>query len=258
MSEYKAIEYFTEVDLKWSDFKDVPDDQKSALAISCFAVSEVNALMKQYAFADHALTGKPAIDYGILIHSHIILRTWSAKLFEFSEFITFRDKNNRTSDEKLVKLGARAAARFEPLKNLKGYNTARNLRHEASSHYLLDPVRKNLPFVSDIANCNLYLHQQNGNSHYPMGDEVVFVGRLNREASKIADENEKAQIYQEWWKWNLTATRWLHKVHYWLCKAVIPGGVGQRRSSRIAYWIDPQLVGTPDEVKLPIFLRRHE
>ncbi len=255
MSEVKAIEFFTEVELSWKDFSSLSDDQKSALSIVCFAVSEINSLMRIYAFSDHTLTGKAAIDYSILVQSHGILRSWSAKLFEFSEFVTFRDRKNRTSDDRLLELSRTAKESFNALKRENGYVIARSLRHETTNHYLLDPVRKSLPFVSDRANCNFYLHKKNGNSVFPMGDEVVFIGRINREGAKIESALEKAEMYDQWWKWNLAATKWLHRVHFDFYKEFVePRSKGKRIKTR-DYWIDPRLVGVPDETKLPVFLR---
>ncbi|MFN8993274.1 MAG: hypothetical protein ACK5X3_06380, partial [Pseudomonadota bacterium] len=180
-----AIEYFVELEMRWKEFDPLSDDEKAALSIVCFAVTEVNALMRIYAFAEHHFTGNAAIDYGMLAQSHSLLRCWSAKLFEFSEFITFKDKNNRTSTPSLLALSKKHVAAFDVLKSANGYGAARYLRHETTNHYFLDPVRKNLPHVSDRANCNFYLHQLNGNSHFPMGEEVVFVGRLNRDGAYL-------------------------------------------------------------------------
>jgi len=81
-----AIEYFVELEMRWKEFDPLSDDEKAALSIVCFAVTEVNALMRMYAFAEHHFTGKAAIDYGMLAQSHSLLRSWSAKLFEVSEF----------------------------------------------------------------------------------------------------------------------------------------------------------------------------
>ena len=256
MSKTLAIEYFVELEMKWKDFAPLSDDQKAALAVVCFAVTEVNALMRMYAFADHDFTGKPAIDYGMLAQSQSILRTWSAKLFEFSEFIAFKDKANRTTDSVLKSLSDKHTLTFESLKPAAGYQTARYLRHEATNHYLLSPVKKNLPYVSDKANCNFYLHQMTGNSHYPMGDEVVFAARLNREGAHLATSEEKKETYRTWWNWNLTATKWLNDVHFSFYKElVVPISKG-KSARRRNYWIDPRFVGVPAKVKIPSVLRR--
>lgn len=260
MSDVSAIEYFVELEMRWKEFDPLSDDQKAALSIVCFAVTEVNALMRMYAFTEHDPSGKAAIDYGVLAQSHSLLRSWSAKLFEFSEFITFKDKNNRTSDKALLHLSEKHTATFENLKLASGYGAARYLRHEATNHYLLDPVRKNLPYVSDRANCNFYLHQLNGNSHFPMGEEVVFVGRLNRDSVRLATEEEKKKTYRDWWTWNLSATNWLNEVHldfYREFVAPLVKATGKTARRRV-YWIDPRLVGVPEQEKVPIFARKEQ
>jgi hypothetical protein len=256
VSGITAIEYFVELEMRWKEFDPLSDDEKAALSIVCFAVTEVNALMRMYAFAEHHFTGKAAIDYGMLAQSHSLLRSWSAKLFEFSEFITFKDKNNRTSDPSLLALSKKHASTFEALKTENGYGAARYLRHETTNHYLLVPVRKNLPHVSDRANCNFYLHQLNGNSHFPMGEEVVFVGRLNRDGAHLATDEEKRKTYSDWWTWNLSATKWLNAVHLDFYRELVVPLAKAKTARRRAYWIDPRLVGVPEQDKLPLFMRK--
>jgi hypothetical protein len=256
VSGNSAIEFFVELEMRWKEFHPLSDDQKAALSIVCFAVTEVNALMRMYAFAEHELTGKAAIDYGTLAQSHCILRSWSAKLFEFSEFITFKDKNNRTSDPALLDLSKRHTDTFETLKSESGYGVARFLRHEATNHYLLDPVRKNLSHISDSANCNFYLHDLNGNSHFPIGEEVVFVGRLNRAGAHLASDEERKKSYRDWWRWNLSATKWLNAVHLDYYRELVVPLARAKSARRRAYWIDPRLVGVPEEHKLPLFMRK--
>jgi hypothetical protein len=255
--EYRAIEFFSELDLKWHHLDEMNDDQKSALAVICFAVSEVNALSRMYLFAHHELSGFPAIDFAIMTQVHSVLRNWSAKLFEMSEFLSFRDKDNRTTDKQLIRLGSAALDAFKKLKDDEGYRVARALRHEATNHYLLGPVRKNLPFVSDRANCTFFLHKQRGNSIYPLGDEVLFAGRLNREGAKFDTTSEKKQAYDKWFDWNLKATDWLHDVHLDFFREFI-GPIAKKHRLRLRlrdYWIDPILVSDRDSPKIPVVFR---
>ena len=258
MSETFAIEYLHELEFRWKDFDALSDDQKAAFSIACFAVSEVNALTKIYAYSQHELTGQTAIDYGVMIQSHSVLRSWSAKLFEFSEFIYFRGRDNRTTDATLLSISKRHVETFKKLRDDKGYSAARYLRHETTNHYLLSPVRKNLEFVSENANCNFYVHQMTGNSYYPMGDEVVFAARMSREGGHSGTVEEKLRVYKNWWQWNLAATTWLHGVHFDLYNELIKPIAKTKFARRKDYWISPSLVGTPEERKIPLFMRRQE
>jgi hypothetical protein len=258
VSEAAAIEFFNELNMRWSHFSELSDDQKAALAIVCFAASEVNALAKMYIFAQHELTGKDAIDYGIMAQTHSILRTWSAKLFEMSEFVEFKGKYNKTKDTKLQKLGDEAFQSFKPLMGLEGHRIAKSLRHEATSHYYLAPVKSNLPFVDDKANCSFYLHSSSGNSNFPLGDEVVFAGLLNREGAKFQSLEDKLEVYRLWWRWNLDATKWLHAVHLAFFRELVAPLAREKgiKMRRRAYWIDPALVSQLDQPKLPVVLRK--
>lgn len=260
MSKSLAIESYLEINLKWKHLDALSVDQKAALAIVCFAVTEVNSLSRLYLFSQHPHAGEDAIDFAIMAQTNSLLRSWSAKLFEFSDFLTFKDRSNRTDDEKIRKIAAESLEDFAKLLEGNGYNTARALRHEATNHYLLGPVRKNLPYVSESATTTFFLHRKNGSSVYPIGDEVVFAARLNRIGASFDTYEQRVALYKEWFDWNLAATKWLHAVHLRffvdLVKPILlRNGIASRRRD---YWIDPSLVGSIDGPRIPIFFRGTE
>jgi hypothetical protein len=255
VSEVKALEKITVFPLRWSDLEALTEQQKAALAIVSFAVTEINCLMRLYLFSTHDLTGDDIVDYSILAQSGVILRTWSSKLYEISTFLRFSDSFNKTDDDVLKRLGKESLESFEEIQKKSGYTSARNFRNEVSNHYSLAAVTKNLKHVPNHVNCNMYLHKMNGNSYFPMGDDVVFIGRLNRQGeSGTSIENERS-LYEEWMRWNSEATRWLNDVHLRFVLELVINRLPGRVANEKLLWLDQKLAGNPSDLKIPIFLR---
>jgi hypothetical protein len=99
------------------------------------------------------------------------------------------------------------------------------IRHEVANHYTLKAAKKNLRFISPEADLSLYVHELRGNSFYPMGEEVIFAGRLNRHLSGSAADIPPSDAFDEWLDWSLKATNLANKVHFELVKALILGNV---------------------------------
>jgi hypothetical protein len=255
VSEAKALETLVEFPLSWDEIETLPPDQRAALGIICFAFSEINALMRMYAFSQRSLSGDEAIDMAVIIQNNVLLRTWSAKIYEFSEFLRFHG-DHKTTDATLLELAHNALLSFEAHKKAEGYSSARNLRHEASNHYLLGPVKKNLNAVSRRANCSLYLHEMTGNSFYPLGEEIVFLGRLNRQGLKLETEEERQGLYQAWWDWCLATTKWQQSVTAKFLRRIILDNFPDKKPQRKDHWLSLDLVGNPELSNFPVFIRR--
>jgi hypothetical protein len=256
VSENKALEKIAVFPLRWSDLAYLSDHQKAALSIVSFAVTEINCLMRLYLFSRHDLTGDDIVDYASLAQSGVLLRTWSSKLFEVSSFLRFKESYNKTNDEALTRLGKEASEEFKGIEAGSGYASARNFRNEVSNHCSLSAVEKNLEHVPSHANCNMYLHSMQGNSYFPIGDDVVFIGRLNRQGAQRTSLEQERNLYEEWMQWNLDATRWLNDVHLKFFAEFIANRLPGRVATERLLWLDPKMVGNPSDVRIPVFMRK--
>ena len=80
------------------------------------------------------------------------------------------------------------------------------------------------------------------------------MGMMNRHA-KRDDTLQAMELFDEWMQWNLLANGWLSKTHVEFV-VQLPLGQGDAMSARKrSYWIPPELVGTRDDRKAPLFLR---
>lgn len=236
----------------------LPEDQQAALAILSYAVSETNALAKLYICQSHEMTGIEAIDLASTIQRFVVLRSWSARLFEIEQFLTLGGKKKKTDDSALMSLASAAIQDFESIRTHQGYAIARDLRNEATSHYSFDAAKKNLSHVSNNSNCTMYLHELNGNSFFPLGEEVMFQGRLNRKGSNLASREERAQLLKYWYDWNLLANKWLADAHVNFIKTLVIERFEGKGARKKTYWVPKEFVGTKEDRMTPVFLEKSD
>lgn len=253
----KAIEHFVEYPTSWARIQQLPDDQQAAIALLSYAVSEANALSRLYILNSHNLIDEEAIDCATSIQRFLLLRIWSAKLFEVEDFLQLGSAKKKASKDKdLLELAADALQSFSKLRDTTAYPVVRNIRHEATNHYSFKAAKQNLKHVSKNANCNMYLHELNGNSFYPMGEEVMFIGRINRHGASLATKDQKSELLESWMNWNLEANNWLAQTHKSFVSKLIFEPDGQKSARKRSYWIPPEMVGSRDENVAPIFVRK--
>jgi len=252
----KALEKLVEFPVRWSDLDGLTTDQKAFLAIVSYAASEFNILRRLYLFASHETTDEDQdILFGTTMQRLVVLRTWSAKLFELSQTVEKLSKENGTSDLVVQRVAKSAWKSFEDTKLTDGYKIARNVRHEATNHYSMDAAKRNLPFVPSHANCGLFMHEKDGNSFYPMGEEVMFMGRMNRSGSSLKTDEERAEQLNLWARWNLDATRWSRELQRSIDTELLFDHMPGRSGKQKVYWFDPELVGGLTGRRVPLFLR---
>jgi hypothetical protein len=95
-----------------------------------------------------------------------------------------------------------------------------------------------------------------GNSFYPLGEEVVFSGRLNRFTSNRVSKEERLQAGKEWMEFNFAATRWVRKVHAAIIRRLLFKKFPARRARPKEYWLPTGYVADIDDQGIPIFLRK--
>ncbi|MFK7835149.1 MAG: hypothetical protein AB8B60_02915 [Sulfitobacter sp.] len=252
----KALQKQFEYPLTWKDLAVLPAEQLALLSLANFAAAELNILQRIYIQTAHNLTQDAALDVAIAAQRYVVLRTWSAKLFEFAAMFEGLLKQG-LEDDTTLEMAKEAVERFGALKESDGYAIVRNVRHEASNHYSFSAALKNLSHVPDHANCNMYMNKLDGNSYYPMGEEVMFVGRLNRHGASIKTEEEKQQLLVIWHDWNVEANEWLRKVHERIFSKFVSVRFPDRSAREKLYWFDPKLAGDMVPPSIPIFLRNN-
>ncbi len=257
---HKEIEHFEEVRITADSLTKLPEDQKAIVSLLSFAVNEINILKNLYLFTAHDYVDQDLIDGLLLSREFLILRTWSAKLFEVEKCLTKIVNKRQTHDAKVLNLCQQALANFS---SINGANTRpvypiiRNIRNWVANHYSFDEAKQNLKHVTPSNNCKFYLHKMNGNSHYPIGDEVMFLGIMNRHCAGHG-KRDAGDLMKSWMEWNLEADNWLATTHAKFTEELVFKNDASMTSRKVSCWIPPELVGTQDGQKAPILYRKAE
>ena len=257
MSAPSAIEFLVEFPITSGDLASLSEERRTMYALLSFAINELNTLGRLSGFAAHPPCGQENIDIVSAIQSATVLRVWSAKLFELFDALESCEKQV-AADAGLLEFIVEFKNRFSQQRQSEGYSVARNIRHESTNHYKFDAIRKNLNFIDESANCKLQFHSLLGNSFYPYGEEIAFVGRINRHFSSSKDSLKGPEQIQLWMAWNLEVTKLANEVFQRFLKKFIIGAFPKRRGSRKTYWIPPSLVAEIGSVKVPVFIRKSE
>lgn len=246
------IEHIYEYRLSFDQFQALSKLEQAALAISSFAATEANTLMRLYVCAALPMIGDSAVDAINSLQRHTTLRIWSAKLFEFQNFIRELNTKCRQDNHQLVPIVSDMMRKSRQLRTGPGYKIVEEVRNSSSNHYLLDRALENLEHLSPLADLRMFAHELEGNSVSPIGEEVMFVGILNR----FKTEAQEANYYEAWHKWNTQASKWLKECHlaFWEETAFkqFPEIYGRKK----AHWLPEEFVGEIDSDFTPLFLRR--
>lgn len=257
MSEKTAIVHLTQYPISVNEFSALSKDQQAGLAIVSYAVSESNVFAKLFIAAAHDPVDEAVIDSSIAMQQFTILRAWSAKLFEVEAFLCLGGKKKESEDVLLLKIAAECLNEFSVLRQHEGYPITRDLRNEATSHYSFSSARKNLEHLSQSFDASMYLNEQTGNSFYPLGEEVMFVGRINRRAANLTDKAERMKILESWMNWNIQANQWLVSCHNKFVRQLLFDRFENKYARKRVFWVPPALSLTKEEAKVPIFYRKN-
>jgi len=250
----KALVHLLEFDANWETMSKLPEDHIAAISVLCYAVSEVNALARIYLSQSHEYIGERAIDSASNIQRFVILRSWSAKLFEIEKSLQLGGKKPKSTDIILLELADGAKKEFEKLATGNGYNIARDIRHEATNHYSFKAAKKNLGNVPANIDCNMYLHEIGGNSFYPLGEAVMFHARLDRRWAGISHERSRDGFFNEWLTWNLDTTKWLMETHANFTDRLVFNALGRNEFKKRAYWVPEEFTAGYKDRMTPVFL----
>jgi hypothetical protein len=255
----KAIVQYDEFLLSVAQLQSLPEDQVAALATLSYAVTEVNCLARIFLSQSHDYIGEKLIDELVGVQRLVILRTWSAKLFEVIEFLQgFSSKKSQLTDDPLiVKLAQEALVELAPLTKSEGYEAARDLRHEATNHYSFKAAKGNIRHVHSDALCSLYIHRHGGNDFFPLGEAVMFHGRLHRRWKDLQSLDRKREKFDSWLQWCMDANKFLIELHAKFANAIVFKGLGRNTFYQRNYFVPESMVGHPFDDLTPIVFREN-
>jgi hypothetical protein len=174
----------------------------------------------------------------------------SSKLFEVVEFYQMKGKYNRTKDAKLKEFAQHAASTYKGLSHLTGHSIATTLRHEAISHYKLQPARMNSDFIPNDLDCSTFVYQIDGNCFFSLGEETIFEAKLERIASEIGESS--LDTLALWLEWIKKTELWMQTMHIDLTKLVLGSILAQKRFENYGIEVDKETIKKIQNNAIPV------
>lgn len=252
----KAVVQFDEFHLPLATLRQLPEDYIAALGLMGYAISELNILSRIYLAQASDDTGERIVDEIIKAQKLLVLRSWSSKLFEVREFlISLTGKKALTRDPILQKLASNALDALDKLSSTEGYKAANDIRHEAAHHYSFVAAKKNIAHLPTDALCDSFLHRHQGNSFYPLGEYLMFHGRLQRRWKTDQTLREKQIKFEVWLQWCMEAKASVEDSFANFMSELLFKKLGRNTFYTKNYWIRESLVGHPFDHRTPIVFR---
>ncbi|MGQ0611626.1 MAG: hypothetical protein ACT4N9_11055 [Paracoccaceae bacterium] len=255
MSERETVE-FDEFQVSIEELRSLPHAHVAAFAALSFAVTEVNVLRRVFLSQSHEPIGDIFIDDVINTQKLVVIRTWSSKLFEAKDLLDSIIKSGpKKYSLDLISLAQEASKDFVDLTSQEGYQVARDIRHEMSNHYPLSAARKNLPYVHKDALCNFFIHQHGGNDYFPLGEAVMFHGRIHRKWQDLKSVADRRAKFDHWFTWCINATDSLLRAHALFAERLIFKPLGRNTFYTKTFTVPATLVDHPFDRLTPVVFR---
>ncbi|WP_205877292.1 hypothetical protein [Leisingera sp. NJS204] len=249
MSSTKNVRRVRKLDIPKSSIQNLPEETIAVLAALSFAISEVNALWRMYDSCKFRTTGNEDVDSAISIQQNLVLRIWSAKIFELSDELDVKIEDVALKDfltkakEKLLEGGGVA------LKSI-----VRNFRHETTNHLNVSHIKKkHLGHVSTAASTSFYFDERDANSYFPFGEEVVFAGCFNRTVGS-RPKGERLPAFADWVSWILRASKALMPLFDEFLQEFVFKGREQPSWQWIELELRPGMIAGAGEQKVPLII----
>lgn len=239
-----SLVHFHELPLKKGDLSTICEDRVALFALTSYAVTELNVFARLMISVMHEVERDDAINMATFIQQSCVLRIWTLKLFEFHDCLEKLSRGVGTSDSKVIELAKKAITSFDSEPKLhSSFKLARNVRNETAGHYSFKAAKKNLSHVGNSGIASLFVNQKSGNSFYPFGEEVMFIGRLNRHGASLSDVSDKLKTTDKIFAWTKAANSWARQVHLEVFQILIAPSLGGKFKKRSVYWVKPKKVG---------------
>jgi hypothetical protein len=248
------IEHVYVFQLRLSELSPLSKSEKAALAVLCFVVSELNVLRKVSLFSMFSDEMPKDVRPAAAIQRNLFLRTMTAKLFEFLRLVEKKVAQSAQSDRvKEVLQGF--SAEISDARTGIGFTIAKKIRNKMANHFDFEEVERTIDHCEASTDCSFYLTEANGNSYYPMGDDVVFASGVNRAIAESGLTVSFSEALDEWMDWTIKLSVLADSIHVALFEKLIlplnPDHMARQRPQ----WLPSDLVAYHPGFRLPIFIR---
>lgn len=255
MDIHEAEETFHILRFSVGDLENMEEAEAAFLSLTTFLVGEINTFARMYLCSAHDFEGDYLVDWAAISQRAVLMRVWSAKLYEFFDLLKSEDKPGKDRPSWLKSCIARGNDEALQLRQGRGWEIVSALRNDVTYHLNEKPARKNLKHITPGADLNFYVNERNSNSIFMLGEEVMFNGRLNRHSNRDVTLEERSNSLREWSEWNSQATKLAVKFQWELVKKlVLPLQAPLPLATKVVT-MGAEKIGDATAVKVPLFDR---
>ena len=248
------IEHVYKFRLKLSDLAALSRSEKAALTILCFIVSELNSLKRLSLFAMDTQELPEDVIPSMAVQRNLILRTITAKLFEFLRVV--EKKVDATAvDDRVKKVFQRFSKELDEARTGIGFTIAKKIRNKMANHFDFEEAEKVVAQCAETVDCNFYLTEASGNSYYPMGDEIIFASGILKAIRDSKLDISFQDALDEWIDWTLRLSKLADIMHGAIFEELVLPLVPDRMAHHRPIWLPEDLVAEHPGFRLPIFIR---
>jgi len=195
------------------------------------------------------------------VQSLVFLRVISSKLFEF---IKLCGDQRKRWERQGSKTGKTLEKEYEELLRSKSsiyFQLAEEIRNKVSNHFLVSDICSYFMLAQKRDEYEYLLHQEQGNSVAPVGEDVVFFSLFNqflRGDEIVQNIGDKAQFFEGWLDWISETTNHLDKFTYALLRQVLDEKLPQKKVREKRLFLDEDLVGDINSFRMPLILRNYQ
>ncbi|MDP3262275.1 MAG: hypothetical protein U1E06_19445 [Tabrizicola sp.] len=248
------IELVYKFRLKLSDLSALSPSEKAALTILCFVVSELNSLKRLSLFAMHTEQLPDDAIPSVAVQRNLILRTITAKLFEFLRLVE-KKVDPAAVDDRVKKVFQRFSRELDEARTGIGFTIAKKIRNKMANHFDFEEAEKIVAQCPETVECSFYLTEANGNSYYPMGDEVIFASGILKAIKDSGLAISFQDALDEWIDWTLRLSNLADSIHVAIFEELVLPLVPDRMAHHRPVWLPEDLVAKHPGFRLPIFIR---
>jgi hypothetical protein len=251
------------ISLTTDELRSLPEAVATFLVASCYAIDDIT---HHYRLLVSVITDKGQNDESesiFFVRKLAQLRTVSSKLVEYDALISkARDPSKFASN---APLKATLDAYKDDLRNIRrgvGRSVADHVRNHLSAHYSLDEAAKAISARNDQRSFTLLPNFKQGNTHYLIGDEIMFLdafARVVREGHMRLEYADPIIVLSKWQDWTLDATRVTQKVHQAFMMKVFTDFFPEKRYEKV--WLPLEKdrhTGVLGRTTIPIWWREDD
>lgn len=230
--------------------------ERAILVGVCFCENEVNSLRRIGLFSMNIQETNKTVRDAAMVQMQVILRSITAKLFEFFEFYNKVSSRKRESDAVLKVLDRMKPQHKACVKHV-GYSYARKIRNSQANHYKLEDIEETVARVDGSAKCEFSLTPETGNAFFPFAERLVFNPDPDHRLDTEIEAKEAESIVGDWIDWILLSSAFVFAFRDELFKEFIKSHKVSIRGRKLAEFVAEDLK-VPMTFKLPLFIRSYE